>query len=850
MDALFLRILNLSITASYIVLAVLVLRLVLRRAPKWMLCALWALVAVRLACPFSLESALSLIPSTRTVNPAIVEAADSLPAEPVIQSGFAIIDERANEALTELTLPRLEPIDPADSLVEEPQDSVIISAVAVATILWLCGMAAMVLYGLGSFLMLRHRVRMAVRLKGDLWQSEAVTTPFVLGLIRPRIYLPFAMDRVTAGPVIAHERAHIRRHDPLWKLLGYILLSVYWFDPLLWLAYTLFCKDIELACDENVVRNLTPDARRQYATALLSCGVNRPGFAACPVAFGEVGVKERIKRVMKYKKPALWAVIFAAALCLAAAVCLLTDPAADAAIMAESPTFSAAHTQANDEPSEVPYALPVTNPAQAPDPIPILQIRPRDISAEEAKTVVTALFGDADIYQYSGELTKAELAETIAGWEERLSDREGIVADVGVDPDEYIAEFTPLLEAYKAAYETASDVVEPKLTDWTFHSHDYFEDQGRSAVDDGSSSTRWIRATAEVNDLLYNIWVINYNAEDEMENYRTHCVDVFVDDLIIPREKINLLFSPTQEDIDWAYVQAERLLDQMGIENYAITDYEIWGVPNASLTVYARPVYDGTPLLGFYRGTANAASSYYDGCNIEEESIAFRFNAGRLIGFDYSSPHEVVASKDLDVLLSLEDALETAGLSDRLEEDWQFGYVRVPIGDGTEDFQLIPVYCSKARVSSVAASVTAVSAVDGTCLTGGDVAAPAEADDPQLTELPYSTDVSPTPPASVGETPSEIEVRWGPAGAYNYVETGYFNFPAGESLELCAIWYPNTILGEVEWWVDDESVVSIAPREDTSGIYCGCTMVGQPGESTVMHVSVNGKEVIFVITIS
>ena len=310
MSALFLKLVNTSISASWFILAALVLRLGLRKAPKWVSVALWGLVAVRLVCPVTLESALSLIPSAQTIPLDI--AMDTTPA---IQSGVPVINQVVNPAIVGSNTPA-----PGASV------NPLQITVAVLANVWALGAAAMLVYTAVSYIRLRRRVFAAVRLRDHIYQSEAVTSPFVLGLFAPKIYLPFRMEEGDMAHVIAHEQAHIRRRDHWWKPLGFALLSVHWFNPLMWLAYILLCRDIELACDEKVIQALEHDARADYSQALLSCAADRRLIAACPLAFGEVGVKERVKSVLSYKKPAFWLVVLAVAACAAAGVCFLTDP--------------------------------------------------------------------------------------------------------------------------------------------------------------------------------------------------------------------------------------------------------------------------------------------------------------------------------------------------------------------------------------------------------------------------------------------------------------------------------------------------------------------------------------------
>ena len=306
----FLTLVNRGLPAGWLVLAVIAARFLLKKAPRWAVCALWGLVALRLLCPFSPESPLSLIPDAQPVSPEAVW--NTVPAM-----------EMAPDATEAPVSPVLEAVLP-DGLPVSPTPAQEI--VAAASILWCAGLAGMVLYTLVSYRRLSRRVKGAVRIDGNLYQGAAIPTPFVLGVLRPRIYLPNTLSREDMPYVIAHERAHIRRRDPLWKALGFGLLCIYWFQPLLWLGYALFCRDMELACDEKVASALSPSHRANYSQALLNCSAGRRFLAACPVAFGEVGVKERVKRVLSFRRPTLRAVLAAVLICAVIAVCFLTNP--------------------------------------------------------------------------------------------------------------------------------------------------------------------------------------------------------------------------------------------------------------------------------------------------------------------------------------------------------------------------------------------------------------------------------------------------------------------------------------------------------------------------------------------
>ena len=313
MNELFLKIINMSISASWLVLAVLILRFVLKKAPKWINVLLWGIVAIRLICPFSFESTLSLIPSAETIPLNI-----GMDTTPTINSGISAINNAVNPIISQSNTPM------AGASINPLQITI-----GIYEYIWIFGMIALALYTAISYWRLHRKVDTAVRYKDNIFQSENVSSPFVFGIIKPRIYLPFKMNGQDLEHVVAHEHAHIRRKDHWWKPFGFLLLTIHWFNPLMWMAYVLLCRDIELACDEKVIKELGNEQRGDYTQALVACSVNRRMIAACPLAFGEVSVKERVKSVMNYKKPAFWVIIISVIVCVGVAVCFLTNPKQD-----------------------------------------------------------------------------------------------------------------------------------------------------------------------------------------------------------------------------------------------------------------------------------------------------------------------------------------------------------------------------------------------------------------------------------------------------------------------------------------------------------------------------------------
>lgn len=310
MESVFLEVFNMSIVAGWVALAVAAVRLLLRKAPKAITVLLWALVGLRLVCPFSFESVLSLIPSAETLPSGMLYA-----SSPSIKSGIPALNSGINPVLSASLSP-----NPGDSV--NPLQVIAFIAASV----WIIGMAAMLIYAIVSYVLIKRKVRISAPLEGNVFLCDSISSPFILGIIRPKIYVPSSIDAADMQYVIAHEKAHLKRRDHWWKPLGFLLLTVYWFNPVLWAAYILLCRDIELACDEKVIKEQGDGIKKEYSSALINCSVPRKSVAACPLAFGETGIKGRIKSVLSYKKPAFWVVAAAVVLSVALAVCFLTNP--------------------------------------------------------------------------------------------------------------------------------------------------------------------------------------------------------------------------------------------------------------------------------------------------------------------------------------------------------------------------------------------------------------------------------------------------------------------------------------------------------------------------------------------
>lgn len=308
MEDIFIKVLNLSIQASILIVVVLLLRFILNKFPRWMKCFLWMLVAIRLVCPFSIESIFSLAPDAEVVN------LDNYVGMPNIQSKATDTDRSINEYV--------EIHDNERGTVEKKN----IYPLHILSIIWLVGIVILTAYALGSYLKIWRRVKLSIRTKDNIYICDRIDSPFIFGIIRPRIYLPSGISEEQKENVIAHERAHLKRLDHFWKPFGFGLLTVYWFNPLCWLAYILLCRDIELACDEKVIKDMDVKQKKMYSKVLLSFSESEKHILACPLAFGEVGVKERIKAILNYKKTTFWMIAAVVVSILVTSVLFLTSP--------------------------------------------------------------------------------------------------------------------------------------------------------------------------------------------------------------------------------------------------------------------------------------------------------------------------------------------------------------------------------------------------------------------------------------------------------------------------------------------------------------------------------------------
>lgn len=310
MSEIFIGFFNRSMAAGWLILALLILRPLLKKAPKWTMPLFWGLVAIRLICPFTLTSELSLLPSGEVLPSHVVQY-----ETPAISSGIPILDEAVNPILAQS-------LSPAPGASANP----LYVWTSILGFVWAIVATGLLLYALARYGHLKYKLHTAVLTEHGVYESEVVSSPFLLGFVRPNIYLPAGLNGTARSHVLAHEKSHLARKDHWSKAFGYALTCLYWFHPLVWIGYALFCRDLELACDEKVLRALEPAERIEYSQTLLSMAA-KGSHRGCPLAFGETGVKERIKASLAYRRRGLWLTIVAVLLCIILGICFLTNPA-------------------------------------------------------------------------------------------------------------------------------------------------------------------------------------------------------------------------------------------------------------------------------------------------------------------------------------------------------------------------------------------------------------------------------------------------------------------------------------------------------------------------------------------
>ncbi len=398
MTDVFSEVIRISITASFVSLVVIIARLLLKRMPRWITCLLWAVVALRLIFPVMPQSAFSFVPTFDYED-------NSVSVNETILQGEASYHSADSDKLN------YEQSESADSPNTQNTLNHRIPILSVGSVMWGVGTILMLGYSIYSYVSVKMRFRDAVIYKENILRSEKVSSPFVMGFLRPKIYIPFNLDSKTRKQVILHEHAHIKRLDYIWKPLGFTLLCLHWFNPFMWISYILFCRDIEVACDEKVISNYGLKMKKAYARALLECRNPSKGFAAAPIAFGEIGVRVRIKKTIKYRKPATAFVVLGVVGILMLSLCLMTDPvsasnrnAAANQTLVQDAVKETDSIEAEDIAQTEPSDVMDTEPFTEPSTVPMETTVPQNTESDAKEDYSEEYYYEDESYDYDPDL--------------------------------------------------------------------------------------------------------------------------------------------------------------------------------------------------------------------------------------------------------------------------------------------------------------------------------------------------------------------------------------------------------------------------------------------------------------
>lgn len=778
MNALFLKLLNMSAAGSVLILAVVVLRALLKKAPRWIVCLMWALVAIRLVCPVSIASPLSAFQATPSLVSESGEIEVFRPAggseKPLVAVDTVQIERPRENAETITGIPGT-----SLALTQRSRDAYLPPLVQG----YLLGLAAMLLYAAISTLLLRKKVGASLKLEKNVRVCDTIPTPFILGLFRPGIYLPSSLGEEERAYVLAHERAHLRRRDHWWKPLGFLILSVHWFNPFCWLAYILLCRDIELACDEKVIRELGRDERAAYSQTLLNCSAHRI-LAACPVAFGETGVKTRVKAVLNYKKPAFWLLLAALLGCIVLIVCFATKPvqeqdlsflnyknaitligqndtAPNAALAAEGNTsirpgtadskalvqfLSGAKWTKRRAPAPSPepahgylqfeieenytitvYAYPrlaavrygndiryyrtgwqdydaalatfIPAPSAEPDrpeeqtvgaedsfksldgtveyvfpgdstfvmaELPVVEVTPHEITAEEAARLADALFPQGEYYGYvfDAPRTKADLQASMERWRGYLTD--GTLDDLFCGDENILADMETVVDRWEeglAEKLAAAPEEETQMpAQWAFR-------PDSEVWAGGSPGTETIRALVDCGGLQYSFCALNRTQDDFSAHmlFGSLCTKSSPNNIDGLLRQYELCRSPRPTPAQLTAIQekARAALDALDVGDWNIDLCLVERLPRGReeaylVTVKAVPVFQGKAAVRFaqltdMRSDTEGAQHFY----YSDATFSFAPD-GTLLEFSVYSPLDLVGVSKVRGTLGGDELLETA----------------------------------------------------------------------------------------------------------------------------------------------------------------------------------------------
>ena len=703
----FAKVLNMSLTASLVIVLVIAARFVLRKSPKVFSYALWAVVLFRLLCPVSLPSPVSLLglldaPVAQTEG--ITTTVEYIPYR-VVETAAENPQPDNKPQNTVAQAPTLSQQTKLEPL-REP-----LSAAEIITYIWLAGIAVMVIVGVGSYLRFRKHLTGAMQVKDNIYLVDHIDSAFVAGLIRPKVYLPSDIPLKQMGYIIAHEQYHIRRLDHVTKHLSFAALCIHWFNPLVWVAFILSGKDLEMSCDEAVINRLGEGIRADYSASLLSLATGRRIIAGTPLAFGEGDTKGRINNMAKWKQPKKWVSIVSFILCFSILTACAANPEQEVVVskndgsfdvnLVQSATSPTASINGEETAQNVKYNETFFSTDGSVEftfdidtdiiltAMPAVEVVPHYLTGEDAKRVAEVLFGDAEFYEKRPSLAPVETIFSKSEVQEMLTDW-AAYTDI---------EFLTNLYGETERAQSTAEIVKKFITDFTEKYDSFLNEDPRvpckwtlqpdwnyyylpeeAAEQPADEANDAIQAEIVSNGIEYTLSVSSRNRED----FKNNTIYVMLTDGTLSPSSIahRVLESqlcrtekPTDAQINAVKEKAEDMLSQMQLGNWKVDECSVittyYGdIPEYQISIIAVPVLNGVPSfqrnqLGNVGNESAYSSNYY------LSFTEFRFSAdGHLLTFDMTSTIDVkevinenVATLTLDELM--ERAKNQFSLSDR-----------------------------------------------------------------------------------------------------------------------------------------------------------------------------------------
>lgn len=721
----FSKVLNMSLTASLVIGIVIAARFALRKSPKIFSYALWAVVLFRLLCPVSIPSPLSafgFLDASTAPNEGIttsieyVEVYREVIEQPQAPAELPELPEMAEQVHTPNTETPKEPL----------------SLKAVLPWLWLAGVVGMMLFGIVTYVRFRVHLTGAVPMERNVYLVDHIDSAFVAGVLRPRIYLPSDLPETEMSYILEHEKYHLRRLDHVAKHLAFLALSIHWFNPLVWVAFILSGKDMEMSCDEAVIQKLGEGIRADYSVSLLNLATGRKIIAGSPLAFGEGDTKGRVLNMARWKQPKKWVRILSFVLCIAILTACAANPDKEVVISKNDGSFDANVVQSATNPTGTAQAVQYTDSFFSTDgtvdftmnidtevsgaAMPVVEVQPYFLTSEDAQRIARALLGDAEFFEAEPRLapaeerlTRQEVLEAIQRWTPYTSTEN--FADIypnWKDSPDLLEQGTQGIKDTIEQYTLLLDTIPANRThdpaEWRYQlSSNYFytPEQFAELEVDTSEDGEQIRVTATCDGIPYWLQfdVHNDSAYKLSSIYLTFSKELSPHDIDYYIFSRNFLATskPTADQMRQAQQKAQSMLDQMGIGDWKVDDCylsvnEEASIPEYTIVVTAVPVFDGVPAVRRYQlGNLKSATAYASNFYLTDATFSFNAN-GQLVACDIVSPvavTEVVnrnaATMHVDELISR--AKNHLTLSDRENYGVSGEYLKMMEGMVGEAYQ-------------------------------------------------------------------------------------------------------------------------------------------------------------------